>query len=100
VGDLRSKARRSLICDANSHQCICETLRSVYDLVHGFPESEWKSKITELLIDALMMGKKMDARLVYYQGTYGDDTGNKASDLKFIDGNSKTRKMRQKRAIK
>jgi len=95
----RFKARRSLICDANSHACICETLRSIYDLIHDLPENEWKRKITDLLIDALMMGKKMDARLVYYQKTYGDDTGNKASDLKFIDGNSKTREMRRARTI-
>lgn len=95
----RDKARRSLIYETNSHECICETVRSIYDLIHGFPESEWKKKIIELLVDVVVMGKKMSERLIYYQKTYGDDTGNKASDLKFIHGNGKMRKIRQAREI-
>jgi hypothetical protein len=98
VENIREKAKRSLICDANSHTCICETLRSIYDLIHNF-DTAWKDEITELLVDGIVMAKKMDARLVYYQKTYGDDSGNKASDLKFIHGNSKIRKMRRERVL-
>lgn len=99
MGDIdRAKAKWSLICDTNSHECICEKLRSIYDLVHDLPESEFKGKVTELLIDALIMGKKMSERLIYYQKTYDDDTGNKAEDLKFIHGSAKTREIRQARS--
>ncbi len=99
MGDLdRDKAKWSLICDTNSHECICEKLRSIYDLIHDLPDSDFKEKATELLVDAFIMGKKMSERLIYYQKTYGDDTGNKASDLKFIHGSAKTRKMRRARS--
>ena len=54
---------------------ICETLRNVYDLVYEMPDSEVKTQMTEKLIDALLMGKKMGDRLTYYAQTYKDPTG-------------------------
>jgi hypothetical protein len=82
----RDMAKKKLMYSANSHACICETLRTVYDEVYGLPEGETKERITELLVDAYVMGKKMADRLTYYRVTYKDGTGSEAINLERICG--------------
>ena len=93
----RESARDSMIRHSNSHACICETLRTVYDLIHEMPAGDVKTMMTERLLDAFIMAKKMQNRLRYYGETYKDKTGNNAKNLLFIDGTMALRKMRQKR---
>jgi hypothetical protein len=56
---------------------ICEKLRTIYDELEG----PGKESITEKLIDALIMAKKMKRRLEYYHKTYKDTTGSNAVRL-------------------
>ena len=74
-GRVRRAARKKLIYGTNSHECICETLRFIYDLIHDSKDEELKEAITEKLVDAFIMAKKMQCRLLYYKTTYKDETG-------------------------
>lgn len=92
----RHIAKKSLITGTNNKKHICETLRLIYDEVHGIEDRE---RITELLIDAMVMAKKMQNRLSYYQKTYKDNTGNKAIDIIGLSGVRNRSKMRKARKI-
>ena len=92
----RQTARKSLITGVNNKKHICETLRLIYDEVHGMPDNE---RITELLIDAMVMAKKMQTRLAYYQKTYNDNTGNKAIDIIRLAGVRERCRIRKARTI-
>lgn len=96
--DLRQRhyARKSLITGTNNKKHICETLRFIYDEIHDAPDNE---KIVELLVDAMVMAKKMQERLSYYQKTYKDNTGNKASDIIGLAGCRKRSKIRKARLL-
>ncbi|MBU2052604.1 hypothetical protein KKH13_05345 [Patescibacteria group bacterium] len=98
--DLREReiARRSLFYGTNNKKHICETLRMVHDYVYEMPDGEVKEKMTELLIDAMVMAKKMQDRLSYYQKTYKDNTGNKAINIVGLAGVRARAKMRKARA--
>ena len=98
MGDLRERhiARKSLITGTNNKKHICETLRLAYDEIHDWPENE---RITELLIDAMVMAKKMQNRLAYYQKTYKDNTGNKAIHVIGLTGVRNRSKMRKVRTL-
>lgn len=89
-------ARKSLINSTNNKKHICETLRLIYDEIHDLPDNE---KITELMVDAMVMAKKMQNRLSYYQKAYNDNTGNKAIDIIGLAGCRNRSKMRKTRAI-
>ena len=56
--DIVKSARNTLIRGANSVQGICETLRLTYDLICDLPDKELKEKITERLVEAMVMAKK------------------------------------------
>jgi len=99
MANLRRYAMDSLIRRTNSHECICEALRLVYDLIDGMEDKELKEKITDRLATAFIMGKKMQDRLAYYQEKYSDDTGNKGSNIKRILGSTKRLRMRRERTI-
>jgi len=71
----REEITLDLVKGVSKELGICETLRNVYDLVYEMPDSEVKTQMTEKLIDALHMGKKMGDRLTYYAQTYKDPTG-------------------------
>jgi hypothetical protein len=71
----REEIKDDLIHGINKEIGICETLRCVYDIVYDMPNGEAKTQITEKLIDALHMAKKMGNRLTYYYETYHDKTG-------------------------
>jgi hypothetical protein len=84
---------------ANHHVCICETLRFIYDEVESLEDGERKQRMTELLIDALIMAKKIADRLGYYYKTYGDSTGTMGKELPLIADASATRKRRKARQL-
>lgn len=83
----------------NNKKHICETLRLIYDWVYPMPEGEVKTSMTELLIDAMIMAKKMQERLSYYQKIYNDNTGNKASSIVGLTGVRERARMRKARII-
>ena len=92
----RQLARKSLITGTNNKKHICETLRLIYDEVYQLEDN---GLITELLIDAMVMAKKMQERLSYYQKTYKDNTGNKAIDIVGLAGCRKRSKDRKARTL-
>ena len=92
----REEIKESLIHESNRELGICEQIRWLYDLVYPMPEGEWKERMTEMLIDTLMMAKKMSDRLAYYAETYHDESGNKGKNLKPINKESFFR-MREER---
>jgi hypothetical protein len=71
----REEIRIDLLRGISKEMGICETIRCVYDLVHEMPDSPEKLDMTEKLVDALWMAKKMGDRLTYYYETYKDKTG-------------------------
>ena len=92
----REDFRQSLTRGANREMGICEKLRTIYDVVYTLPESEQKTNITELLVDALIMAKKIGDRFIYYVEKYHDATGHLGKHLKAVDqiALSKMRKER------
>lgn len=92
----REEIKDDLIHSANRELGICEKLRMIYDVVYTLPNSEQKVNITEQLVDALLMAKKMSDRFAYYVETYHDSTGHQGRHLKAIDQET-IRKMRQER---
>lgn len=91
--------RQQLMYHTNNKKHICETIRLIYDYVYELPNGETKDAMTELLVDAISMAKKMQDRLVYYQKTYNDNTGNKADSIVGLEGvraRSVMRKARMK----
>lgn len=96
---LRKRIRKSLIWGANSKQDICETLRFVYDSVYKIEDKELKEQITQRLIDAMIMGKRMADRLWYYKLTYGDTTGKSGNDIGILPEVEKRKLERRSRPI-
>ena len=105
----RRLAKQSLFYATNNKKHICETLRLTYDEIHKNKEKAVINndqdydlamshcKMTELLIDAMEMAKKMQDRLAYYQKTYKDNTGNKAINIIGLTGVRARAKMRKDR---
>ena len=58
-----------------------------------------KEEMTELLVDAMVMVKKMSKRLYYYKNKYNDSTGNYGSNLEYLVGASKRRRLRKGRSL-
>lgn len=96
----RQGVKDSLIREANRELNICEQLRCVYDSVHELPDGKLKEEITEKLVDALIMAKKMGDRLTYYSKTYRDTTGHGGKGLVKQLNYKPTRAARSKRIIK
>ena len=71
----REEIKESLTKGISKEMGICETIRYVYDLVYELPDGEAKTQMTEKLIDALWMAKKMGNRIEYYYRTYRDKSG-------------------------
>ena len=90
----RKNARKTLLRDVNVIKGICEVLRLIYDEIHPL---ENKDKITELLVDAMVMAKKMHNRLVYYKTTYNDTTGHNLKNLEMLTHNRARERMRKLR---
>lgn len=95
----RLNIRESLTTGASDYLTICEQLRFLYDYIHGLelPKDD-EENITELIIDAFNMGKKMNSRLAYYKKKYNNDfSGSKGAHLKRLKLTEKRRKMREER---
>ena len=99
----RKQARLDLMKGINRQLGICEQLRRIYDSVYELPESNLKEDITEKMIDALIMVKKMNDRLLYYHDLTHDMTGHLGKRLavekKPYVNDSETIKKRRMRKI-
>ena len=96
MGYLRERkfARESLTKEANAYKYICETLRLIYDEVYKIPNNE---VIVELLVDAMMMAKSMQDRLIYYKEKYHDESGSSGKNIERLFGTQERKKMRRAR---
>lgn len=72
---------------ASCFRTICEVHREIYDLSEGVPEAI-KEKLRELVLEAFVMGKKMDAKLREYKADW---------DAGFYQPNPDRREDRRKR---
>ena len=99
----RAKARKDLIQGTNNKKNICETLRLIYDEIYSIEFDSGNlqalNETEKLLIDAIIMAKKMQNRLSYYQKKYKDNTGNKASSIIGLTGVNARGRMRKARAL-
>lgn len=95
----RAGVKESLTREANRELGICEQIRQVYDSVYELPEGKLKEEITEKLVDALIMAKKMGDRLTYYHKKYNDTTGHDGKNIKQLDKKALL-EMRRNRIVK
>ena len=93
----RRRERKSLIYATNRWQTICETQRLVYDEIHDMPDSEWKEKIINYLVDSMIIGKKMQSRLIYYKETYEDFSGSSGGNIRRLRDSVQRKNMRKAR---
>ena len=97
---IRAKTRESLVRSTGALLGICEQLRFIYDTVEEAGlEPALKERLTDQLVDAMVMAKKMQARLIYYRKTYDDKTGSNRTHLPRLQGNTARIRMRKKRVI-
>lgn len=93
----REYLRNTISTQASRHLTICEQLRFVYDDVAQLPKGELRDSLTEKLIDAINMGKKMNLRLVQYKKEAGKDSGSGGAHLISLDHTQKRKKLRGER---
>lgn len=93
----RNSAKNSLMRKTNSGVGICEQLRLIYDSIYKLPDGELKTKVTEQLVDAIIMAKKMSDRLAYYFKTYKDMTGHQGKNILLLDHGGSRMRMRRRR---
>lgn len=86
----RDEALVQLRCKASSFRTICEVHREIFDATEATDEPA-KSQIRELVIDAFIMGKKMDGKLKEYKNDW---------DAGFYDLNADRADDRSKRLKK
>jgi hypothetical protein len=96
----RNKSRRSLMYQTNAILGICEQLRFIYDDVYTLPEGDVKYRMTERLVDAIAMAKRMMDRLNYLTKKYHDTTGHGGKNLIVLQNNHKRIRMRWARKLK
>jgi hypothetical protein len=94
----RKTVRWDLMKGAGGHYVLCEVLRLVYDEIYNLPKKK-RDKITGLLVDGMVMSKKMSDRLHYYRETYGDKTGHKGRHLRRVGDYAKRKLMRKRRKV-
>lgn len=56
----------------NIRRSICEVLRETYQVLKTLPESSQKSVMTDKLVEAQLMAKRMSAKLTEYKATWED----------------------------
>lgn len=93
----RNFIRKQLMREANVYKCICETLRLIYDDVYYWRSKDRKDRVTELLIDAMIMAKKMASRLSYYKEKYKEQSGSSGSSIPMLTDNKQRMLMRKQR---
>ena len=96
--NLRKMIRMTLMYQTNSNQCICETLRLIYDEVADITDGR-RERVLENLIDAMIMAKKMSDRLDFYYKTYVDKTGHGGKKLVRLQNYDKKLAMRRTRKL-
>jgi hypothetical protein len=94
----------NLIRGVNRQLGICEQLRIIYDSVYQLPEGEIKEKITDGLVDAMIMAKKMGDRLQYYHDLTHDATGHQGKNLQvdhkpYLDNKELARERKRRQII-
>ena len=94
---LRRYMRANLIKSVNSHECLCETLRLIYDDIHDMKDEEKKERMIDNLVNGMVMAKNVFNRLAYYKEKYKDKSGHGGSSLKRIPNSLTRRTMRQNR---
>lgn len=72
---------------ASSFRTICEVHREIFDLVESLPSPQ-KEKCQNLILEAFIMGKKMDFKLREYKADW---------DAGFYELNTDRRADRQRR---
>lgn len=96
--DERRGYKRKLMREANECYCVCEALRLAYDIVHEFRDEDVRERLTNLLVDAFEMVKKMHDRLVYYRDKYEPATdGGIPEKLRYLPGRAEKLEMRRRR---
>jgi hypothetical protein len=83
----RDEAKTQLRCKASSWRTICEVHREMFDLSEKLSEP-YRTRLQELVIDAFIMGKKMDGKLKDYKADW---------DAGFYDLNTDRSQDRAKR---
>lgn len=92
----RVALKQSLTTDASNRLTICEQLRFIYDSVHELPP-EIRQEITDKLIVAFDMGKKMNSRLAHYKRKYLDESGRTGKSLLYLEYTEERKKIRMER---
>lgn len=91
-------AKRNLIRMTNRHYVMCEAIRLIYDDIYDMPESEKKTRMTERLVDMMIMSKNMSNRLHYYREKYNkDSTGKSGKGFPMLSDNQARMRMRKAR---
>jgi hypothetical protein len=94
---VRAWAKNNLIRKTNRHYVVCEAVRLVYDDIYNMLDSEVKKRITERLIDIVIMVKNMSNRLHYYRENYNDQTGKSGQGFRVLSDNQARANMRKAR---
>lgn len=94
---LRKRTLQTLQTQAHYLLTICEQLRFIYDDVAQLPEGEIKDSLTEKLIDAMIMGKKINARLVEYKKEAGKHSGAGGAHLVRLSDMKERKRLRNAR---
>ena len=95
----REITKQSLIFEVSKRLTICEELRFIYDTVNQIEDKEIKEVITEQLIDAMIMAKKMDSRLGEYRKAEERKPGHRGRNLLRLKCFEKRVLFRQNRNI-
>lgn len=101
VAEKDSESRKiildSIRNESSGYLTICEQIRFIYDTVYQLPDGEIKEDLTEKLIDAFNMGKKMNSRLQRYKRETNSQTGSAGSNLMRLDHVEERQKLRRER---
>lgn len=97
--EVRRVVKESLTKEASRLLTICEQLRFMYDSVCQVQDEELRNLMTEQLIDAMNMAKKMDSRLSHYKRLNGDRKGHAGGNLIRLDATAERKELRQARTI-
>lgn len=87
----------SIAYEASNYLTICEQIRFAYDTVLQIEDEVIKQDLTEKLIDAFLMGKKMNSRLEKYKRETGSVTGSAGSNLLRIPATRARKRIRGER---
>lgn len=90
-------AKNNLTRGTNRHYVMCEAIRLIYDDVYELPDGEKKTRMTERLVDMMIMSKNMSDRLHYYRETYQDKTGKSGKGFRMLSDNQARMLMRKAR---